>query len=146
MFRYVVATHLDSKDYAFGEMEQLRDVQEQNLEEERNDYMRSVDDIEQEVVEPMYMIIQRLVAGFAGLFFLNVAWKSPGHGWMIIRMVLSQYFLSAVRRKGRSQTELVHGCSFWSVFSRNVPGEVGWAPTSHAIGGLSAYKVVEDAS
>jgi hypothetical protein len=37
VFRYVVATHLDSKDYAFGEMEQLRDVQEQNLEEERND-------------------------------------------------------------------------------------------------------------
>ncbi len=28
---------LGSKDYAFGEMEQLRDVQEQNLEEERND-------------------------------------------------------------------------------------------------------------
>ena len=57
MFRYVVAILLDSKDYAFGEMEQLRDVQEQNLEEERNDYMRSVDDIEQEVAEPMYMII-----------------------------------------------------------------------------------------
>ena len=57
MFRYVVATHLDSKDYAFGEMEQLRDVQEQNLEEERNDYPLRVDDIEQEVAEPMCMII-----------------------------------------------------------------------------------------
>ena len=65
---------------------------------------------------------------------------------VIIRMAPSQYFLSVVRRKGSSQTELVHGCSFWSVFYRNVHGEVGWAPTSHAIGGRSAYKVVEDAS
>ena len=56
MFRYVVAIHLDSKDYALGEIEQLRDVQEQNLEEERNDYLLSVDDIEQEVAEPMCMI------------------------------------------------------------------------------------------
>ena len=37
MFGYVVAIHLDSKDYAFGEMEQRRDVQEQNLEEDRSD-------------------------------------------------------------------------------------------------------------
>ena len=57
MFRYVVATQLESKDYAFGEMEQLRDVQEQNLEEERNDYLLSMDDIEQEVAEPMCMIM-----------------------------------------------------------------------------------------
>jgi hypothetical protein len=48
---------LDSKDYAFGEMEQLRDVQKQNLEEERNDYLLRVDDIEQEVAEPMCMIM-----------------------------------------------------------------------------------------
>ena len=80
------------------------------------------------------------------VIFLNVAWKSPVPRWMIIRMVPSQDFLSAVRRKGSSQTEVVRRCSFWSVFYRNVPGEVGWAPTSHAIGGLSAYKVVEDAS
>lgn len=32
--QYVVAIHLDSKDYAFGEMEQFRDVQKQNLEED----------------------------------------------------------------------------------------------------------------
>ena len=51
--RYVVAIHLGSKDYAFGEMEQLCDVQEQNLEEERNDYLLSMDGIEQEVGEPM---------------------------------------------------------------------------------------------
>ncbi len=57
MFRYVVAILLDSKDYAFGEMEQLRDVQEQNLEEERNDYSLSADDNKQEVAEPMYMIM-----------------------------------------------------------------------------------------
>ena len=57
MCGYVVAIHLDSKDYAFGEMEQVRDVQKQNLEEERNDYPLRVDDIEQEVVEPMCMII-----------------------------------------------------------------------------------------
>ena len=57
MFRYVVAIHLDSKDYALGEIEQLRDVEEQNLEEERNDYLLSVDDIEQEVAEPMCMIM-----------------------------------------------------------------------------------------
>ena len=57
MFRYVVAIHLDSKDYALGEIEQFRDVQEQNLEEERNDYLLSVDDIEQEVAEPMCMIM-----------------------------------------------------------------------------------------
>ena len=55
--RYVVVIHLDSKDYAFGEMEQLSDVQGQNLEEERNDYLRSMDGIEQEVVEAMYMIV-----------------------------------------------------------------------------------------
>jgi hypothetical protein len=52
-----VAIHLDSKDYAFGEMEQLRDVQEQNLEKERNDYLLSVDDIEQEVNEAMCLIM-----------------------------------------------------------------------------------------
>lgn len=57
MFRYVVAILLDSKDYAFGEMEQLSDVQEQNLEEERNDYSLSADDNKQEVAEPMYMIM-----------------------------------------------------------------------------------------
>ena len=57
MCGYVVAIHLDSKDYALGEIEQLRDVQEQNLEEERNDYLLSVDDIEQEVAEPMCMIM-----------------------------------------------------------------------------------------
>ena len=47
----------DSKDYAFGEMEQLRDVQKQNLEEKKNDYLLRVDDIEQEVAEPMCMIM-----------------------------------------------------------------------------------------
>jgi hypothetical protein len=57
VFRYVVAIHWDSKDYALGEIEQLRDVEEQNLEEERNDYLLSVDDIEQEVAEPMCMIM-----------------------------------------------------------------------------------------
>ena len=78
--------------------------------------------------------------------FLNIAWELPVSRWMIIRMVPSQYFLSAVRRKGSSQTEVVRGCSFWSVFHRNVHGEVGWAPTIHFISGPSAYKVVEDAS
>ena len=53
MCGYVVAIHLDSKDYAFGEMEQLRDVQKQNLEEERNDHPLRVDDIEQEVDDPI---------------------------------------------------------------------------------------------
>jgi hypothetical protein len=67
--RYVVAIHLDSKDYAFGEMEQLSDVQEQNLEKERNDYLLSMDGIEQEVTEPMCMIMFGLIAGSAGLFF-----------------------------------------------------------------------------
>jgi hypothetical protein len=57
VFRYVVAIHWDSKDYAFGEMGQLRDVQAQNLEEERNDYLLSVDDIEPEVIESMCMIM-----------------------------------------------------------------------------------------
>jgi hypothetical protein len=55
--RYVVAIHLDSKDYALGEMEQLCEVQEHNLEEERNDYLLSMDGIEQEVAEPMCMIM-----------------------------------------------------------------------------------------
>jgi hypothetical protein len=62
VFRYVVAIHLDSKDYALGEMEPLRDVQEQNQEEERNDYLLSIDNIEQEVTEPMCMIMLLLVA------------------------------------------------------------------------------------
>jgi hypothetical protein len=55
--RYVVAIHLNSKDYALGEMEQLCEVQEHNLEEERNDYLLSMDGIEQEVAEPMCMIM-----------------------------------------------------------------------------------------
>jgi hypothetical protein len=66
--RYVVAIHLNSKDYAFGEMEQFRDVQKQNLEEKRNDYLLSVDNIKQEGAEPMHMIMLRLIAEFTELF------------------------------------------------------------------------------
>ena len=69
------------------------------------------------------------------VIFLNAAWKSPVPRWMIIRMVPSQDFLSAVRRKGSSQTEVVRRCSFWSVFYRNVHGfSFFWGPQDRSLG------------
>ena len=57
MCGYVVAIHLDSKDYAFGKMDQLHAVPKQKKEEGRSYLCLSADEIEREVAEPMCMIM-----------------------------------------------------------------------------------------